>query len=256
MKRKPSYPQPTRSRRRRSPPARVDVTVEPPPGFRGGIPLAAAQPSAPAPAAAYSRGGSCRLSLIEDAMRDEMLRQMKESVRRADGKEARRILGRASLDALETLSSALLTNGETLLTTAVARRDLDKVRSLVKYLDVCATNSEGETPLFKACHDKQWELASFLCRKGPSAANIQTRNSYTPLMEAAVCGAVDVVMVLLGHGAHTHIKDSNGFTALHWAAIGKHIEALRILIEGHKIQFVGDGLIKHWDAIEAFCTPW
>jgi len=75
-------------------------------------------------------------------------------------------------------------------------------------------------------------------------------------MEAAVCGAVDVVMVLLGHGAHTHIKDSNGFTALHWAAIGKHIEALRILIEGHKIQFVGDGLIKHWDAIEAFCTPW
>ena len=44
----------------------------------------------------------------------------------------------------------------------------------------------------------------------------------SPLMEAAILGAHDIVLSLLGASAELNLKDHEGFTALYYAVRGFH----------------------------------
>ncbi|XP_049794271.1 cortactin-binding protein 2-like isoform X8 [Schistocerca nitens] len=52
------------------------------------------------------------------------------------------------------------------------------------------------------------------------------------LIEAAKVGAVSDVQTLLAAGADLEVRDSDGYTALHWAAERGHVDVARCLLEG------------------------
>lgn len=53
----------------------------------------------------------------------------------------------------------------------------------------------------------------------------------TPLMNAAKCGSVDIVELLLSHGAQLNAEDFQQWTPLHFAAENGHAELARKLLD-------------------------
>ena len=53
---------------------------------------------------------------------------------------------------------------------------------------------------------------------------------YTPLMNAAMLGRLDVVRALIDSGANVQKKGQFGYTALHAAAQGGHLEVVQALV--------------------------
>ncbi|XP_050721936.1 ankyrin repeat and SAM domain-containing protein 1A-like [Eriocheir sinensis] len=66
-------------------------------------------------------------------------------------------------------------------------------------------------------------------RRGPGA-NVQDSNGYTALHHAALNGHKDVVSLLLAHEASCNVQDSKGSTPLHLAAWAGHTEVVKILL--------------------------
>jgi ankyrin repeat protein len=65
-----------------------------------------------------------------------------------------------------------------------------------------------------------------------AGADPNTRNEQgVPLLLVAVKGNVDLVNMLLTHGADVNARDPRLQTALHIAALGRDLECLRILID-------------------------
>ncbi len=100
-------------------------------------------------------------------------------------------------------------------------------------------NEYGETPLQGAVTNKRWENAQILINAG---ASVNTESAWpyyargrtwsTPLHVAAVCGRSKVIRVLLAAQADIHVTDlTYKGTALHWAAFGRHLEAISILLD-------------------------
>lgn len=74
-----------------------------------------------------------------------------------------------------------------------------------------ATNRLGETALHFLAVENYAEGVAFLARQG-TPVNALNRYHRTPLMEAASVGAIDVVRVLLAHGADPSIQTPDGDT--------------------------------------------
>ena len=65
-------------------------------------------------------------------------------------------------------------------------------------------------------------------------ANVEDRGikgDCTPLMEAASSGHVDIVRLLIHHGADVNAQSSSGNTPLMYACVSGHEEVVRVLIE-------------------------
>jgi len=60
--------------------------------------------------------------------------------------------------------------------------------------------------------------------------DIADEYGYTPLYTAAEEGHVEVVRVLLNHGANVNITDKNGFSPLYAADQRRHVEVVRELL--------------------------
>ena len=86
--------------------------------------------------------------------------------------------------------------------------------------------------LFQAVLDGDDDEIRQLINQG---ANINARGSEygfkngTPLHEAASCGYVNTIELLLDSGSSIHARDSNGYTVLHAAAIGGHPNCISLL---------------------------
>lgn len=84
---------------------------------------------------------------------------------------------------------------------------------LAKGADINAADRSGQTPLIHTCKRSFNETAAFLLKNGADA-DVQTRKTgTTALMIAAVLGNLDLVRMLLDHGADVDLADSFGDTA-------------------------------------------
>ena len=123
------------------------------------------------------------------------------------------------------------TNGLTPLINAATNGHLDVVR----YLNEQGANREatdvfGMTPLNRASCDGHLEVVRYLVEQ---AANIDKADSggNTPLIVATCNDNVEVVRYLLEQGADRDKADSlNGWTSLHFAAHGGHLEITKLLM--------------------------
>jgi ankyrin repeat protein len=61
--------------------------------------------------------------------------------------------------------------------------------------------------------------------------NVKDVNGWTPLHYAAINGHIEIAGLLLQNGAEVNAKDKNGKTPLHWAAYRGHFDILHLLVE-------------------------
>ena len=110
-------------------------------------------------------------------------------------------------------------NGVTALHLAVQEGDLDLVEVLLKkdpVVDVEANGYRGaETPLLMAVL-KDPGIVKALLEKGADP-NAMSSDGKMPLLKAARWGRLDVVELLVEHGANVNARNINGYTALHCA---------------------------------------
>lgn len=76
-------------------------------------------------------------------------------------------------------------------------------------------------------HGKTWLIGLF------SGADINAADAYgyTPLMNAAMLGRLDIVRVLIDAGADIQRKGQFGYTALHAAAQNGHLDVVQALVK-------------------------
>jgi len=91
----------------------------------------------------------------------------------------------------------------------------------------------GYTALIKACRNKHVQVAVFLIGHGASV-NAKSQNGWTPLIEAARVGSVELVRLLLHQKqdlVDVNAKNNMGWTALMEACRTAHFSTVRCLIE-------------------------
>ena len=88
------------------------------------------------------------------------------------------------------------------------------IRTVRKLLDagrsVHETNEEGESLLSVACLDGYYELAQVLLNMRANVEDRGIKGDCTPLMEAASGGFVDIVRLLIAHGADVNAQSTAG----------------------------------------------
>ena len=102
-----------------------------------------------------------------------------------------------------------------------------------------AENSDGLTLLGFAAHFGQGEVVKLLLENGADVNAVShSRVSYIPsntALHAAIAGerSLEVIQLLLAHGAKPTIMDSNGHTSLHVAAFHKDSTSIIGLLLEH-----------------------
>jgi uncharacterized protein len=89
----------------------------------------------------------------------------------------------------------------------------------------------GPDPLYDAAERGNFSDAQKAILAG-SSANIRGGDRLTALIVAARIGAVDVVQLLLAHGAIADLVEDEGNTALIHAALKDHDEVINVLLDG------------------------
>ncbi|BES92174.1 multiple ankyrin repeats single kh domain [Nesidiocoris tenuis] len=110
--------------------------------------------------------------------------------------------------------------------------DVGTVRKLLtEGRSVHETTDEGESLLSLACSAGYYELAQVLLAMHANVEDRGIKGDCTPLMEAASSGYVDIVRLLIHHGADVNAQSSSGNTPLMYACAGGHVEAVRVLLD-------------------------
>ncbi len=87
----------------------------------------------------------------------------------------------------------------------------------------------GRTPLLYASSGPFPGTVDYLLKNGAEVDIQGTLEGFTALMTAAAEGQVDVVRVLLEHGADKDLEDKDGDTALSFARQNGHSEVIELL---------------------------
>lgn len=135
---------------------------------------------------------------------------------------------------------------------AVYEGDEQKVRDLIENKGFLAKVDELEiffkyTPFYIAVKKANANIANFLLEKG---ANINAKNGAdveeTPLHYAVRLKQADFIALLLKHKADPNIRDKNGKTPLHLAAINDDLQAAESLINAGARGNIHDGTNPDW----------
>ena len=110
-----------------------------------------------------------------------------------------------------------------------------KAKSLLS-LVACITIVSGTAnlwaePLHDAARQGDIDGARQLIVSGANVTAIDAETDLTPLVEAALGGHKDMVLLLIENGAKPDGRDGKGFTALHAATHMGHVEIVQLLIE-------------------------
>jgi ankyrin repeat protein len=115
--------------------------------------------------------------------------------------------------------------------TSTAR--LDRVKELVQ-ADPALVNSwsvDGFTALHYAAFFNHPAVAEYLLNAGASVGAVSRKNmKVMPLHSAVATGAVEVVCLLIAHGADVNARQQDEFTPLHGAAENGNIEIVQMLL--------------------------
>ena len=107
---------------------------------------------------------------------------------------------------------------------------LEKLLSEDSALAMCFS-ADGFTPLHLACFYGHHDVVACLLGHGADPrARSRNECAATPLHEAANTGQSDILMMLLAHGAGVNATDSNGWTALHFAASKGFVDITETLL--------------------------
>jgi ankyrin repeat protein len=127
-------------------------------------------------------------------------------------------------------------DGESAIGAAAGAGQKDVARYLLSAgADINGTDEIG-TPLHWAARKGQTDMARFLISQGAgvSVKNPNVSDPYsgiTPIFEAAGSGSVEIIQLLLAHGAKVDEKTTMGVTPLMMAAQHSRLEAVQALIK-------------------------
>ena len=177
-------------------------------------------------------------------------------------------LARASADELEaanTTTDALYSNGKTTLMLASRNRDIEKVKHLLQNgADVNKANNNGGTPIMYAALGGDLSIVKMFMKFG-AELNAVAKNGWSALMISAAKGYAKITKELLDHAADPNLQDvyhwsplmravyedreeivmllvtnprtdinhrgENGITALHIATIQGYTHLVKVLLE-------------------------
>ena len=117
------------------------------------------------------------------------------------------------------------------LVAALCNRHTQVAELLLQRGAVLPNGCEGRTLLHASSTDGLVDVTQWLLNIGLDA-KAQEDNHKTPLHSAAAKGRLEIVRILLGHGAYVNaVEVTHNYTPLHEASSGGHIDVVRVLIE-------------------------
>ncbi|XP_060527199.1 ankyrin repeat domain-containing protein 17-like isoform X2 [Cylas formicarius] len=121
---------------------------------------------------------------------------------------------------------------KTSLVEACTDGDVGTVKKLLtEGRSVHETSEEGESLLSLACSAGYFELAQVLLAMHANVEDRGIKGECTPLMEAASAGHLDIVRLLVHHGADVNAQSTSGNTPLMYACAGGHTDVVKFLLE-------------------------
>lgn len=96
-------------------------------------------------------------------------------------------------------------------------------------IDAKTVDEDSIPALMIAANSGSLETCQVLLQKGADPNCSEPTNSRTPLMTAAQAGSTQIVELLLSSGADPSTADSEGQTALMWAAVANKAETAKLL---------------------------
>ncbi|KAF5300066.1 hypothetical protein FQA39_LY11258 [Lamprigera yunnana] len=121
---------------------------------------------------------------------------------------------------------------KTSIVEATVDGDVRTVRKLLgEGRSVHETSEEGESLLSLACSAGYFELAQVLLAMHANVEDRGIKGECTPLMEAASAGHLDIVRLLVAHGADVNAQSSSGNTPLMYGCAGGHTDVVKFLLE-------------------------
>ncbi|XP_063538578.1 ankyrin-1-like [Cydia strobilella] len=123
--------------------------------------------------------------------------------------------------------------GWTCLHEAAANDSYQSLVLILKHPDCrpLAETHEGHTALYLACrHHSSLQTVKALLDSAEDIANYGSTESVTPLHVASTQGRVEVIQLLIDHGAMIDVQDFDGDTPLHDAALASKLKSVTALL--------------------------
>ena len=92
-------------------------------------------------------------------------------------------------------------------------------------------DKKGVSALFQQVANGHHKIVDALLHITKKPDDIEPEKLFTPLLIAATNGHIDVVRVLLIHGANPNIQNVDGVTPLHNSIFEGHVETVKLLLE-------------------------
>lgn len=124
------------------------------------------------------------------------------------------------------------------LIAACTDNDVNAVRKLlIEGNTLNDATDDGDSLLSLACSAGYYELAQVLLAMSAQVEDRGQKNDCTPLMEAASAGHIDIIDLLIRHGADVNAQSSTGNTPLMYACAGGHVSAVKtLLVHGANVE--------------------
>lgn len=124
-------------------------------------------------------------------------------------------------------------SGHTALHLAALQGCGDIVALLLRYgADVSAQNKiHRQIPLHLAVNKRHTPVVELLLQAGSNVNQAEGKERLTPLHQSVKKGDIELTWTLLEHGADVNAAGLAGWTALHYAADGKHSELVALLLK-------------------------